>query len=507
MSHRNSFFKSYLQNIARLLFGSKLTLLSLSLMLLAFFLFYEWRRWIVTVPKPMPQHLEGEAEKSNTLLGGRYYEVAIPPTGSAQYISADYRLWIPKDVKVLRGVIIKQHGCGGDATTEIGLSHANDLQWQALALKHQLALLGTKFPTDYQTKGRYLDDPCNSWALIDRGSEKALLTAFHQFAQKAQHPELDKVPWVLWGYSGGADWAMQMAQKYPERTIAMVLARGGAVLVSDTEESSLILNAKISSAFLKVPVLFALGEKDPHTEEAVKIPEKIFYQYRKAGAVWAIAKESEAGHANAETRLLAIPFLDAILSARLTASEGILHSIDSTQGWLGNPTTHTIAPIAEYEGNPLEAAWLPNEETAHKWQAYITTPSLWEQVRYKLCSSQKIGILLGASYLIDSCRFNKIAPAQKPNAPFNVRVKKTEREEIVLKWNFKPDLENGLPPFRIYRDNSLIATLQGQGYDGGDAPILSNITLEFRDKKAAMNSSYFISAFNTLGESVSQPTD
>jgi predicted esterase len=378
MSNRNSVLYSRLRNITQYLFGGKSGWLIVSLLLFSFILFYGWKWWILTIPKPLPQILEGDVEKNNLLLGGKYYEVSIPPTGSAQYISADYRLWIPKDVKILRGVIVKQHGCGGDAATEIGLRYANDLQWQALASKHQLALLGTKFPTDYQTKNRYIDDPCNSWALIDRGSENALLTAFHQFALKSQHSELVKAPWVLWGYSGGADWAIQMAQKYPERTIAMVLARGGAVLVSDTEESSLILNSKISSAFLKVPVLFALGEKDPHTEESIKIPEKIFYRYRKAGAVWAIAEEANAGHETADTRLLAIPFLDAVLTKRLTADDGTLRAVDSVQGWLGDLKTHTIAPIQSgTKGNPLESVWLPNEETARKWQTYIFSSKLF----------------------------------------------------------------------------------------------------------------------------------
>jgi hypothetical protein len=478
----------------------------LLLALSAPFLLYGWRKWLLTVPQPLLQNSTIINGTSNVLLDGGYYNVSIPPTGSDQYISADYRLWIPTGVKTLRGLIVKQHGCGGDSTTAVGLIHANDLQWQALALKHQLALLGTKYPTDYETKNRYPDDPCNSWGLIDRGSEKALLMAINKFSQNSQHPELVKLPWILWGHSGGADWSIQMAKKYPERTIAVVLARGGAVLVSDST-SSLILNAKISPGLLKVPVLFALGEKDPNTEEALQIPKKIFHRYRKAGALWAIAEEAGAGHETADTRFLAIPFLDAILSARLTASDGMLRPVDATQGWLGNSATHAIASIAEYKGNPLEAVWLPNEETARKWQAYLTTPNLWEQVRYKLCSRKQFGTLLGAPSLINSCRLNKIAPTQKPNVPFDVRVNRIHEGEIVLTWKFKPDLENGLPPFRIYRDNSLIATIQGQGYDSGDAPVFPNVILEFRDKKAVAHSTYAVSALNRLGESFSHSTN
>jgi hypothetical protein len=506
MSDKNSVFRSQFRNITQYLFGSKLGFLIVCLLLFAFILFYGWRRWILTIPKPLPQILEGDVEKNNTLLGGKYYEVSVPPTGSAQYISADYRLWVPKDVQTLRGLIVKQHGCGGDSSTALGLNHANDLQWQALALKHQLALLGTKYPTDYQTKNRYPDDPCNSWGLIERGSEKAFLTALDKLAQKSQHPELAKVPWALWGYSGGADWSMQMAQKYSERTIAVVAARGGAALVSGIE-SSLIFNAKIEPAFLGVPVLFALGEKDSHAEESIEMPQKIFNRYRKEGALWAIAVESDAGHETADTRMLAIPFLDAILSMRLTAGDGMLRTIDSTQGWLANPVTNTIAPIAEYNGNSLEAAWLPNEETARKWLAYIADPGLWKQIKYKLCSRKKIGTLMGVPYLTDSCRIDKIIPIRKPSAPADFQLINTSEGEITLTWKFKPDLENGLPPFRIYRDNLLIATLQGQGYNEADLPISINSKLEFRDNKATIDSTYAVSAFNILGENISSTTD
>jgi hypothetical protein len=470
--------------------------------------FLGWRHWLLTVPKPLPQLSAVAGDGSNIFQDGTYYEVSVPPTGSAQYLSADYRLWIPKGVKNLRGLIVRQHRCDYDSPREmtIGLNYANDLQWQALALKYQFALLGTKLPIDYQSKNRYSDDPCNSWSLINRGSEKAFLIALQKFSQKSQHPELVKIPWVLWGYSGGADWSIQMAKKYPERTIAVVLARGGAVNISDSVPS-LMLASKISPRLLKVPILFAVGEKDSqHIEEGIELPKKVFERYRKAGAIWAIAEEPDTGHETADTRLLAIPFLDAMLRERLRVRDGKLNPVDATQGWLGNLTTHAIVPLKEYKGDPLEAVWLPNEETARKWKSYVTPLTLWEQVRYKLCSSKKLGVLVGAPYLNESCRPNKISPTQKPNAPTDVRAKRTGEAAIALTWKFTPDLENGLPPFRIYRDNSLIATLQGQGYDGGDVPVPPNVVLEFRDKKATANSTYSVSAFNELGESVSQST-
>jgi hypothetical protein len=385
----------------------------------------------------------------------------------------------------------------------MGLIHANDLQWQALALKHGFALLGTKLPTDYETKNRYPDDPCNSWALIDRGSEKALLSALHKFGVMSQHPELAQIPWAIWGHSGGADWAIQMAQKYPKRTLAVVAVRGGGVQVGGPG-SSLILTSKIGRFLLEVPVLFALGEKESHAQEALELPREIFKRYRKAGAPWAIAIEADAGHETADTRLLAIPYLDTILTARFKSDETKIRQIDAAQGWLGNLITHTIAPVNQYKDNHLDAAWLPNEETARKWKAYITKPGTWNQIRFKFCSRKELVTLIRASHLFESCYPDKIAPSQKPAAPINVQAIYIEEKEAVISWDYLPDLENGLPTFRIYRNNSLIATLQGQGYDGGDRPKQPKAILEFRDIKATTNALYIVSASNSVGESISE---
>jgi pimeloyl-ACP methyl ester carboxylesterase len=478
----------------------------LLILLIAVFLHLGWQWWLVAIPQPLPQEPTFNAGRGNSLLHGNYYEVSIPPTGSAQYLSADYRLWIPDGVQTVRGLIIKQHKCGGGSETELGLVYANDLQLQALAQKYKFALLGTKLPTDRQSSIKYPDNPCNSWADIERGSEDAFLKALRAFAQKSHHPELHKLPWVLWGYSGGADWSMQIAQKYPDLTIAVVAMRCGGVLLSYSEPSKL-LASDINSAVLRVPVLFALGEKENSQMkgECLDLPKKVFSRYRKAGALWTLAVEPTSGHTPDDTRFLAIPYLDAILASRLTAHDTQLRQLDAAQGWLGNPTTHTIAPTNQYKGDPLEAAWLPNEETARKWQAYITTPSTWNRVGFMLCRMEKLSSFLGTVHLSKSCYPGKISPTQKPDAPTNVQVTNLGAKEAGLTWDFVPDLENGLPSFRVYRDKFLIATLQGQGLNYGDLPEPPHVVLEYRDKEATANAIYTVSAFNALGESVSTP--
>jgi hypothetical protein len=433
-------------------FKDRLSLLLIPVTIVIIYL--GWKKWSLTIPQPLPQQSDVSVIQDNRILDGTYYQISIPPTKYDAFLSAEYRLWLPADVKKIRGLVVKQHGCGDPAATT-GLNHADDLQWQTLALKHQFALIGTKLPTG--------DKSCDSWAMINNGSGKAFFQALNLFAQKSKHPELEQVPWLLWGHSGGGDWVVQMLQQYSERTIAAFAARGGGFTLLGTNPT-----------LAGTPILFALGEKDmilPY--ETQTLPKEVFARYRKINSAWAIASEANTTHETSDTRLLAIPYFDAIATARMTKDSNKLRPVDLSPGWLGNTITHEIAPVNRYKDKSLEAAWLPNEDTARKWQQYVKT--------------------------------GKISPTRKPNQPTNVNVQNINSKEVLITWNFIPDLENGLPSFRIYRNNSLIKTLQGQGHDFGDAASPPNLVLEFLDNKATPNSVYKIAAFNQLGESISQP--
>ncbi len=412
---------------------------------------FGWKQWRSTKSEPLPPQVT--VAGTSNILRGQYYAASIPPATGDSYQSADFRLWVPADIPILRGLIIKQHGCGDDAAST-GLEHANDLQWQALALKHQFALLGTKFPTGKQ--------PCESWALINNGSGSALIKALDLLGTQSKHLELNRVPWALWGHSGGADWITQLLQQYPDRTIAAIAARGGGFLFLGTNPT-----------LANIPVLFALGAKDNIlVKETQTLPTQAFQRYRKLAAPWAIASAANTGHELGDTRFLAIPYFDAIIPQRLPAQGNELRSIDPNLGWLGNVATNEISPIAKFTGERLEAAWLPNEATARKWQQYLTT--------------------------------GKIPPTQKPQPPTNFQATRRDSNTVLLTWKYQPDLESGLPAFRIDRNKSTIATIPKPRHSAGDAPDSPPSVLEFADKNATLNASYAIVAINDLGESNSE---
>src|SRR5688572_22515196 len=89
---------------------------------------------------------------------------AVPPTAELVF-SANYTIWIPPGVKSLRGVVVHQHGCG-EGSCKSGLTGAYDLHWQALAKKHECALLGPAYEQPEK-------EDCQMWCDPRNGSGKA----------------------------------------------------------------------------------------------------------------------------------------------------------------------------------------------------------------------------------------------------------------------------------------------------------------------------------------------
>jgi hypothetical protein len=139
--------------------------------------------------------------------GGQYIKIDYPASTNPDELqtAVTYTIWLPDNVKTFRGIIVHQHGAGTTASIE-GSTAAYDLHWQALAKKWDCALMGPS----YHVLNEKIDlSPGGSELWFDprHGSEKAFLKAISELAEKTGHPELNKVPWALWGHSGGGIWA------------------------------------------------------------------------------------------------------------------------------------------------------------------------------------------------------------------------------------------------------------------------------------------------------------
>src|SRR5882724_13371337 len=161
---------------------------------------------------------------------GQYLKVEYPPSTATNelQLAVTYTLWFPDGVKTVRGIIVHQHGAG-IAAAKSGASAAYDLHWQALAKKWDCALLGPSYhvlteKTDDSPGGAQL------WFDARRGSDKTFLKALGDFATQSGHPELNRVPWTLWGHSGGAIWSHIMTVLHPDRVAAVWLRSGSAYM-------------------------------------------------------------------------------------------------------------------------------------------------------------------------------------------------------------------------------------------------------------------------------------
>ena len=100
------------------------------------------------------------------------YEASTKP--GELIFAVNCTIWIPPDVRTLRGVIVHQHGCG-EGSCKSGLTGAFDLHWQALARKHDCALLAPAYEQPEKADCQMWCDPRNgsdaafqrSWQTLD----------------------------------------------------------------------------------------------------------------------------------------------------------------------------------------------------------------------------------------------------------------------------------------------------------------------------------------------------
>ncbi len=404
-----------------------------------------------------------------------YYRVrydASTAQGELPY-AVNYTVWIPPGVKALRGVVVHQHGCG-EGSCKSGLTGAYDLHWQALAKKHDCALLSPSYEQPDKAD-------CQMWCDPRNGSDAAFRRCLTDLGEKSKHPELATVPWALWGHSGGGHWCGGMVMLHPQRVAAAWL-RSGVPLLKDDPARKGIKAHSLPDAALKVPLMCNLG-----TREGVTVKDKqfagvwpanevFFGEVRGKGGLVGVAVDPLSSHDCGNQRYLAIPWLDACLSARLPKAAGeALKPMPTDSAWLAPPLGPEATAAAKFTGDPLKAAWLPNEALAKLWAEYV--------------------------------KDTKVTDTTPPPAPTNVRLKGNE-----LTWECEADLESGLAAFVIERDGKVLATLPEAGKNPFGRPVFQNlqysdtptqplVPMTFTDKKTEAGKAhvYRVIAVNTAG--------
>jgi pimeloyl-ACP methyl ester carboxylesterase len=399
------------------------------------------------------------------------YQASEKP-GELSY-PVSYNVWIPNDVKSLRGVVVHQHGCG-EGSCKSGLTGAFDLHWQALAKKHDCALLAAA----YEQPG---DAECQLWCDPRNGSSEAFQRALADLGERSGHPELAMVPWALWGHSGGGHWAGGMVLLHPDRVVAAWL-RSGVPLFEENPDRPTIKPHVLPEAALKVPIMCNLGTKEGVTVKEGRFAgvwpanESFFQQVRGKGGLVGVAVDPLTAHECGNQRYLAIPWLDVCLTARLPVQiDQPLLPMPTHSAWLAPLLGTEATPAFQFAGNPLTAVWLPNESFARLWMSYVRDTSVPDDT--------------------------------PPPSPFHLKV-----EGSKLSWDAVADLESGLASFVIERDGEFLAKVPEKGKNPFGRPIFQNlqysdtptqplIPMEFTDENQVPGKvhQYRVIAVNTLG--------
>ena len=402
------------------------------------------------------------------------YEASTKP--GELVFPVNYTVWVPPGVKSLRGVIVHQHGCG-EGSCKSGLTGAFDLHWQALARKHACALMSPSYEQPDKAN-------CQLWCDPRNGSGAAFQKSLTELGAKSGHPELATVPWALWGHSGGGHWAGGMVLLHPER-IAAAWLRSGVPPLKPTEAKP--VPYVISEAACQVPVMCNLGTKEGVTDKTNRFAgvwpgvESFFNAMRAKGALVCVSVDPLTAHECGNQRYLAMPWLDACLTARLPARGGEpLKPMPTSEAWIAplhTGGTDVIAPVpaTKFAGAKESSVWLPNEGIAEAWTQYVKDTAVTD-----------------------------LTP---PPSPKNLRVKANE-----LIWEAEADLESGLAGFIIERDGQFLANVPEQGKNPFGRPVFQNlqysdtpsqplVQMRFTDTKAETGRThqYRVIAVNTAG--------
>lgn len=385
----------------------------------------------------------------------------------------NYTIWIPPGVKTLRGVVVHQHGCG-EGSCKSGLTGAFDLHWQALAKKHDCALLAPAYEQPDKAD-------CQLWCDPRNGSDAAFQKCLVDLGAQSGHPELATVPWALWGHSGGGTWAGAMVLLHPERVAAAWLRSGVPVLKANPDRPTAKPHV-LNPAALQVPLMC-----NPGTQEGVTVTtgrfagvwpanEAFFTALRAQGGLVGVAVDPLTSHECGNQRYLAIPWLDAGLGARLPTKPGApLRPMPDGAAWLAELLQPAAVPAAQFSGDRQRSIWLPNEAIARAWMHYVKDTA--------------------------------VPDLTPPPAPTNLRV-----QGNVLTWSADADLESGLAGFIIERDGQFLAKLPEkpknrfgrpvfQGLQYSDTPDQPLVPLTFTDRTAepGQKHAYRVIAVNTAG--------
>ena len=301
---------------------------------------------------------ESYNERIAVQAGGTVHDIFL--VRKTLFEMGSFLAYVPPDISSPQAVLFMLPGQNDDmrrfVSGEVTQAVEVDI-WQrvrAFAETHALVVLGFE----------YLGDNTND-------TYEQMADALTQLAGQSGFAEVEEVPLLFMGHSAGGCHAYGITRQRSERVIGFISSKGGCHRQLDGGPAQ------------TVPAYLFIGQDD--RDDNNENIEDFFVQNRADAALWAVAVEPGSGHYYVADVALQIEWMETVLRRRLPETPGPLLPLDEADGWLGNRTTHVIAPYACYEGDKLAASWLPSEQTARDWQHFV---SLGEVTEVTTCANE-----------------------------------------------------------------------------------------------------------------------
>lgn len=180
-----------------------------------------------------------------------------------------YRLYVPRHVRPNRPVLVAVHGISLNADEQVWA-------FASLADRHGLVLVAPSFDAerfaDYQRLGR-----------VGRGPRADLALA-HALDELRSTLAIRSRRMLLFGYSGGGQFAHRYTMAHPKQVRAAVVAAAGWYTFPDTDArfpyglrvGNALPGVRLRQrAFLRVPILVAVGDGDLERESSLRQSTRI----------------------------------------------------------------------------------------------------------------------------------------------------------------------------------------------------------------------------------------
>lgn len=191
--------------------------------------------------------------------------------------------------------------------------------------------------------------------------------AIKRLAEVSGIEKLPRLPFVSTGASFAGGYAATAGSRYPDRCVATA-----PVIIGQSGSGA--------ESAVTVPFLNIWGSRDgPHMKDFERVAGSFASRKAQFGnaPMWTLA------HRQHNAWAIALPFFMDTWSLRVPADADAsagpitLKNIPYEQGWYGLVDSWTtnaprVMRVADYQGAPENAVWLPGERTARVWQAFVS---------------------------------------------------------------------------------------------------------------------------------------